>query len=182
MQRQAGARGTAPTSSRRRASTNAAAPNVDIRTEGDETLIEAHGHCLRIDSSGNVAVVGAAQPPLIVYVEEGGGTVAAAQQGAQGEEVSANTELVYLTGRANKVRAHFGSAMGADDFMQRLEMALYAFGFTGDNSIAVINLCRDEITNTLKTKLDQVFGAEFNVNGLGGVLTCGVTGMAAGLR
>ena len=75
-----------------------ARPAVDIRTEGDETLIEAHGHCLRIDSSGNVAVVGAAQPPLIVYVEEGGGTVAAAQQGAQGEEVSANTELVYLTG------------------------------------------------------------------------------------
>jgi hypothetical protein len=25
--------------------------------------------------------------------------------------------------------------MGADDFMQRVEMALFAFGFTGDNSI-----------------------------------------------
>jgi hypothetical protein len=33
------------------------------------------------------------------------------------------------------VRKHFEAAMGADDFMQRLEMALYAFGFTGDNSI-----------------------------------------------
>ncbi len=25
--------------------------------------------------------------------------------------------------------------MGADDFIQRVEMALYAFGFNGDNSI-----------------------------------------------
>jgi hypothetical protein len=43
------------------------------------------------------------------------------------------------------------------------------------------NLCRDEITNTLKMKLDSVFGMSFNTNGLGGVLTCGVTGVKAGL-
>ena len=35
----------------------------------------------------------------------------------------------------NKVQEQFGNAMGADDFMQRVEMALYAFGFNGDNSI-----------------------------------------------
>ena len=34
-----------------------------------------------------------------------------------------------------KVQEQFGNAMGADDFMQRVEMALYAFGFNGDNSI-----------------------------------------------
>lgn len=90
-------------------------------------------------------------------------------------------EVSYLSGRSARVCQHFPQALGVDDFLNRAEVALYAFGFTGDNSIAVINLCRDEITNTLKTKLDQVFGAEFNVNGLGGVLTCGVTGMAAGL-
>ncbi len=43
------------------------------------------------------------------------------------------------------------------------------------------NLCRDEITATLKTKLDTIFGSSFNTNGLGGVLTCGVTGVKAGL-
>ena len=37
--------------------------------------------------------------------------------------------------RARKVQEQFGNAMGADDFMQRVEMALYAFGFNGDNSI-----------------------------------------------
>jgi Limiting CO2-inducible proteins B/C beta carbonyic anhydrases len=59
--------------------------------------------------------------------------------------------------------------------------ALYGFGFTGDNTIACSNLCRDEVTATLKHKLDAVFGASFNTNGLGGVLTCGTTGLTAGL-
>ena len=30
-------------------------------------------------------------------------------------------------------------------------------------------------------QLDEVFGCSFNTNGLGGVLTCGVTGVKAGL-
>lgn len=96
---------------------------------------------------------------------------------------------------------------------------------------AMVNLCRDEVTATLKHKIDQVhaepssalpgmpvvataeqalsqraeshaghqhtyqvllskglgfcwlqvFGSSFNTNGLGGVLTCGVTGVSAGL-
>jgi hypothetical protein len=45
----------------------------------------------------------------------------------------------------------------------------------------MVNLCRDEVTNTLKHKIDLVFGSAFNTNGLGGVLTSGVTGVAAGL-
>lgn len=47
---------------------------------------------------------------------------------------------------------------------------------------AMLNLCRDEITNTLKHKVDSLFGSSFNTNGLGGVLTCGASGVAAGLR
>ena len=43
------------------------------------------------------------------------------------------------------------------------------------------NLCRDEVTAVLKDKIESVFGGSFNTNGLGGVLTCGVTGMGAGL-
>ncbi len=44
-----------------------------------------------------------------------------------------------------------------------------------------MNLCRDEVTHTLKHKIDQVFGSSFSTHGLGGVLTCGVTGVGAGL-
>ena len=46
---------------------------------------------------------------------------------------------------------------------------------------ACTNLCRDEVTAVLKDKIESVFGSSFNTNGLGGVLTCGVTGMGAGL-
>ena len=42
------------------------------------------------------------------------------------------------------------------------------------------NLCRDEVTTVLKDKIESVFGSSFNTNGLGAVLTCGVTGMGAG--
>lgn len=43
------------------------------------------------------------------------------------------------------------------------------------------NLCRDEVTAALKLKIEDIFGSSFNTNGLGGVLTCGVTGVKAGL-
>jgi hypothetical protein len=45
----------------------------------------------------------------------------------------------------------------------------------------MVNLCRDEVTHTLKRKIDQVYGSSFSTSGLGGVLTCGVTGVGAGL-
>jgi hypothetical protein len=39
---------------------------------------------------------------------------------------------------------HFPSAMGVDDFMARVEMALAGYGFTGDNSIGKHQLmCRN---------------------------------------
>ncbi|KAI3429492.1 hypothetical protein D9Q98_005581 [Chlorella vulgaris] len=99
---------------------------------------------------------------------------------AEAPAVCEKTEVAYLTGRAKVVRSHFATAVGADDFMQRLEVALFAFGFTGDNSIAMVNLCRDEVTQTLKHRIEQIFGSSFSTNGLGGVLTCGKAGMGAG--
>lgn len=38
-------------------------------------------------------------------------------------------------GRAAMVQKQFPEAIGADDFVQRVEMALHAFGFSGENSI-----------------------------------------------
>lgn len=80
-----------------------------------------------------------------------------------------------------EVAKHFPSALGVDDFIARLEMALAAYGFTGDNAIAMSNLCRDESCMILEDKIESVFGSCFSTHGLGGVLTCGVIGMGAGL-
>lgn len=85
-----------------------------------------------------------------------------------------------LNQRHMNITSHFPTALGVDDFMARLEVALSGFGFTGENSIAMTNLCRDEVTTVVKDKIESVFGSSFNTNGLGGVLTCGVTGMGAG--
>jgi len=86
-----------------------------------------------------------------------------------------------LTARHLEVTKHFPLALGVDDFMARLEMALAAYGFTGDNAIAMSNLCRDESCMILEDKIESVFGSCFSTHGLGGVLTCGVIGMGAGL-
>ncbi|KAF6264195.1 GON30 protein [Scenedesmus sp. NREL 46B-D3] len=67
-----------------------------------------------------------------------------------------------LNNRYASVLKHFPSALGVDDFIARVEVALCYF--------AVTNL-QDE----------TVWGGSFNVNGLGGVITCGVTGFKAGL-
>ena len=43
------------------------------------------------------------------------------------------------------------------------------------------NLCRDESCLILEDKIEAAFGSCFSTHGLGGVLTCGVIGMKAGL-
>ncbi|KAK9810578.1 hypothetical protein WJX73_001642 [Symbiochloris irregularis] len=83
--------------------------------------------------------------------------------------------------RTKHVTDQFPNALGVDDFLSRVEIALFELGFDGANSIAMTNLCRDEVTAVLKTKIEEIFGASFNTNGLGGVLTCGVIGVKAGL-
>uniref|UniRef100_A0A6U2J374 Limiting CO2-inducible protein B/C beta carbonyic anhydrase domain-containing protein n=1 Tax=Chlamydomonas euryale TaxID=1486919 RepID=A0A6U2J374_9CHLO len=86
-----------------------------------------------------------------------------------------------LASRHECVESYFPGALGIDDFIARVEVVLSGYGFTGDNSIACTNLCRDEVTAVLKDKIESVFGSSFMTNGLGAVLTCGATGMGAGL-
>ncbi|KAL4856957.1 hypothetical protein ACK3TF_002657 [Chlorella vulgaris] len=138
----------------------AAAAESNGSQAGDKTII--------VESDGTI-IIGSPE------------AVARAQANSDNEEAAPESaETDYLAGRANAVQKHFEGSLGADDFMQRVEMALFAFGFTGDNSIAMVNLCRDEVTLTLKHRIEDVFGSAFSTNGLGGALTCGVTGMGAG--
>lgn len=88
-----------------------------------------------------------------------------------------SVETQYLSQRMGQISKHFPSALGLDDFLGRVEVALGAHGFRGDNSIAVTNLCRDESTNIFKTEIDHVFGSSFNINGLGACITCGALGL-----
>ena len=53
----------------------------------------------------------------------------------KGKKLRDYTEVAYLTGRSRVVADHFATSLGIDDFLHRLEIALYAYGFNGDNSI-----------------------------------------------
>jgi hypothetical protein len=86
-----------------------------------------------------------------------------------------------LSARMASVCKHFPKALPIDDYMSRMEIALSGYGFTGENTIAMSNLCRDESVMLLEDKIESVFGACFSTHGLGGVLTCGVIGIKAGL-
>lgn len=44
-------------------------------------------------------------------------------------------QIAYLTGRTKVITQHFPQALGIDDFIGRVEIALFAYGFTGENSI-----------------------------------------------
>jgi hypothetical protein len=101
--------------------------------------------------------------------------------GAVSDLLSNDYEQAYLATRTRFVNQYFPGSYGVDDFVHRLETALYSFGFNGDNTVACVDICRDEITATLKSKIDLVFGNSFNINGLGGVITCGTIGIGAGL-
>lgn len=52
----------------------------------------------------------------------------------------------HLAARTERVQALFPGALSADDFIGRAEAALCAYGFLGDNTLALTNLCRDEST------------------------------------
>nr|AXF41557.1 LCI420 protein [Chlorella sp. ArM0029B] len=104
-----------------------------------------------------------------------------AQQAAQPAYADADCVSSDLAARHQTVLSHFPTSLSADDYMSRVEVALAGYGFTGDNTIAMSNLCRDESCMILEDKIESVFGSCFSTHGLGGVLTCGVIGISAGL-
>ncbi|CAG9467872.1 unnamed protein product [Pedinophyceae sp. YPF-701] len=95
--------------------------------------------------------------------------------------VAGMAKRAYLDSRYKTVRTHFPGSMGVEEFVAKSELALFGYGFTGDNSIALTNICRDESTVLLRNRIENVYGASFSTQSLGAIPTCGVTGMGAGL-
>ncbi|KAI7841811.1 hypothetical protein COHA_004534 [Chlorella ohadii] len=110
-------------------------------------------------------------------------TAQAAQPAVANDHAYADPACVStdLASRHQDVLKHFPTALSVDDYVTRVEIALAGYGFTGDNTIAMTNLCRDESCMILEDKIESVFGSCFSTHGLGGVLTCGVIGIKAGL-
>lgn len=92
------------------------------------------------------------------------------------DEAASVREMRYMSRRVRHVTTHFPQAMSMDDFLMRVEVALGLHNFRGDNALALVNVSRDEATGILKSRIDAIFGATFNINGLGACITCGCLG------
>ncbi len=75
--------------------------------------------------------------------------------------------------------ATYPGAIEESAFVQRSSDTLARHGFTGDNSIASVCCCRDEISQTLHSSVTESWGLVFNKSSLAGMVLSGRTGFGA---
>jgi len=77
---------------------------------------------------------------------------------------------------------HFLNTISEADFVKTSYDSLSVYGFNGENTIACVGVCRDEITKSLVYEIQKVWGEAFNFSSLGGMLFLGKTGFSAALH
>ncbi len=68
------------------------------------------------------------------------------------------------------------------DFVTRTYDELTKHGFSGDNTIACVGVCRDEITQPLIRLIRDKWGEAFNLSSLAGMFLAGKTGLSAAMH
>ncbi len=77
------------------------------------------------------------------------------------------------------LQTYFPGAVPEAVFVSQTRQALRALGFTPQNSIACVSICRDERTSPLVLKIYEAWGEPFNFASLAGMLFLGKTGFSA---
>lgn len=82
-----------------------------------------------------------------------------------------------------KLRELFDPLYGEVDFVKRTYEALKAHGFSDANTIAATCICRDEISQTLRSIIKHMWGGDaFNLSSLAGMFFAGKTGLLAAMH
>ena len=82
-----------------------------------------------------------------------------------------------------KLRELFDPLYGEVDFVKRTYAALKDHGFSDTNTIAATCICRDEISQTLRSIIKHMWGGEaFNLSSLAGMFFAGKTGLLAAMH
>jgi hypothetical protein len=68
------------------------------------------------------------------------------------------------------------------DYVRKTYNLLKTFGFNDDNSIASVCVCRDEISQTVRSIIKHIWGEAFNFSSLAGMFTAGKTGLKAAMH
>ncbi len=64
-------------------------------------------------------------------------------------------------------------------YLEQMSSQLAPLGFTKDNTLPCVGICRDEITTPFATKVVELWGNHFDFGGLGGLMIAGKTGFGA---
>ncbi|MEW6365804.1 MAG: hypothetical protein AB1714_14340 [Acidobacteriota bacterium] len=80
------------------------------------------------------------------------------------------------------LRGSFGKVLTETSFVKRSYNTLKDHGFTDDNSIASVCVCRDEISQPIRSAIRSTWGEAFNLSSLGAMFTAGKTGLRAAMN
>ena len=80
------------------------------------------------------------------------------------------------------LKRYFDTVYTEIEFVKRTYSALKTHGFSDENSIAVVCICRDEISQSLRSIIKHMWGEAFNLSSLAGMFFAGQTGLAAAMH
>ena len=80
------------------------------------------------------------------------------------------------------MKENFDRVVKEVEYVKKTYNALKAFGFNDDNSIASVCVCRDEISQTVRSIIKHVWGEAFNFSSLAAMFTAGKTGLKAAMH
>ncbi|MEW6067150.1 MAG: hypothetical protein AB1610_02475 [Nitrospirota bacterium] len=80
------------------------------------------------------------------------------------------------------LKKYFPVAYTEPDFVKKTYNALNKFGFTDENCIASVCVCRDEISQSIRSYVKRTWGEAFNFSSLAGMFTAGKTGLKAAIH
>lgn len=80
------------------------------------------------------------------------------------------------------LKKYFDKTYTEIDFIKKTYASLKALGFNDDNTIAATCICRDEISQSLRSIIKHMWGEAFNLSSLTGMFFAGKTGLSAAMH
>ena len=77
------------------------------------------------------------------------------------------------------LKENFSVVFTEVDYVKKTYSVLKGFGFNDENSFASVCVCRDEISQTVRSIIKHTWGEAFNFSSLAGMFTAGKTGLKA---
>jgi len=80
------------------------------------------------------------------------------------------------------IKENFSGILTELNYVQKTFTILKKFGFTDENCIASVCVCRDEISQSIRSLIKHTWGEAFNFSSLAGMFTAGKTGLKAAIH